>query len=59
MSYSEIENMEKKLRLKKMEMSIDEFELSKLKLMQKVAKLDEEIVNQKAAIEKLKQELGE
>ena len=59
MQLDEIAKLEKKVRLKKMETNIDEYELSKLKLMQKIAKLDEEIVNQKEAIELLKKELGE
>lgn len=59
MQHDEIAKLEKKLRLRKMETSIDEFQLSKLKLMQKIAKLDEEIASQEEAIANLKQELGE
>jgi hypothetical protein len=54
-----IATLEKKLKIKKMDAHIDEMAIQKLRLMEKVNKLDSEIELAKTQIEEIKQELGE
>lgn len=56
---STIEQKRKELRIKKMDANIDEMEIQKLILLEKVEKLDLEIETAKQQIEELKQEIGE
>lgn len=55
----EIEILEAKLKIKKMDAHIDEMELNKLKLAQKIEKLDKEIALQQEAINEKKQLIKE
>lgn len=54
---SDVELFEKKLRYKKMDAAKDELELSKLKLTQKIAKINDEIALSEQALVDLKQEI--
>ena len=56
---SEIEKMEKEVRLSKLQAALGEFRLNRLKLMQKVANIEKEMEIQTQAINKLTDELGE
>ena len=53
---SNIAEQQKKVRLLKLEAALEQFELDKLKLLQKVANIDKEIVIQREAINKVKGE---
>lgn len=54
---SELELFEKKLRYKKMDAAKDELSLSKLKLTQKIVKIDSEIALSEQALADLKIEI--
>lgn len=54
---SDVELFEKKLRYKKMDAAKDELELSKLKLTQKIAKIDSEIALSEQALADLATEI--
>lgn len=56
---TDLEKLEKQIRIKKMDAHADELKLNKLKLLQKADKLDEEIAVVIESIQKLKQEIGE
>lgn len=56
---SDIKVLETKLKIKKMDAHRDEMTIQKLRLMEKVAKLEAEIETTTQQIEELKQELGE
>lgn len=56
---SSIEEKRKQLRIKKMDANLDEMEIQKLILLEKVEKIDEEMAITKQQIEELKQEIGE
>jgi hypothetical protein len=56
---NDLDKLEKKIRIKKMDAHADELRLNKLKLLQKADKLDEEIAAVVESIDKLKQEIGE
>jgi len=55
---SNIEKLELKLKVKKMDTHRDEMEIQKLKLLEKVDKLDAEITLADSQIEELKQKLN-
>lgn len=54
-----IEKAKKKLRLKKMDTHVDEMEIQKMILHDKIEKLEAEILTAKEQIEELKKEIGE
>lgn len=54
---SDVELFEKKLRYKKMDAAKDELQLSKLKLTQKIAKIDSEIALSEQALADLATEI--
>ena len=56
---SDIKLLETKLKIKKMDAHRDEMAIQKLRLIEKVAKLDAEIETTTQQIEELKQEIGE
>lgn len=55
----DIEAAKKRLRLKKMDTHIDEMEIQKLILLEKIEKLDSEIQIAKEQKEELAKEIGE